>query len=341
MSDIKIFDWQNLMRASSTAGNRKSRTSSATSRSIDAGKPPARRSWPLIETDLMKTFAVIAEAGSFTAAAKVVGRTPSAVSMQVRRLEETLGAELFHREARSVRLTGAGEKLLGYARRMLKLSDEVASQFLSPPIEGVVSLGAPDDLATRFLPGILSRFAATHAQIDVNVMVGTGKELMCGIDNGQLDLTLVASGMCSSTDRGRTLLTEKLVWVRLKRGIAHERTPLPLALGREGCHLRANALTALEEIGRPYRSAYTSAHLLGQQAALLADLAIAPLPASIVQAPFEAIGPEEGLPSLGSYTIKLIRGSRKSEAIDALETHIRESFETLRTAAAGYRSLAD
>ena len=287
---------------------------------------------PLLDSDLVRTFVAIAETGSFTRAASRVLRTPSAVSMQVKRLEEMLGAELFSREARNVSLTPAGERLLGYARRMLRLNEEAVAHFLAPPIEGSVSFGAPDDFGTRFLPNILCRFAATHPQVEVNVVMDASVDLMARIAAGTLDLTLVTSGCGFTTSEGETVISERLAWAGLRGGSAGRRSPLPLALASHGCCWRANALDELDRAGLAYRVAYSCDHWVGQQAALLADLAVAPLPASLVQAPLREVGPELGLPRLGSYAIKLVRGGRASEAIDALQCHVLASFEEVERA---------
>ena len=125
---------------------------------------------PLLDTEVLRSFVAIAESGSFTRAAKQVFRTPSALSMQIKRLEETLGHPLFVREARQVRLTPEGETLLGYGRRLLKLNQEAVSRFLAPSVEGTVRVGTPDDVGTRILPQVLSRFARSHPAVQVEVL---------------------------------------------------------------------------------------------------------------------------------------------------------------------------
>src|SRR5690606_36877221 len=106
---------------------------------------PLNHPLPLLELDVLRTFVAIAETGSFTTAAGAVFRTPSAVSLQIKKLEETLGRSLFSRDARSVSLTADGEVLIGYARRLLAINHEAVSKFVVPDIRGVVRLGSPDD----------------------------------------------------------------------------------------------------------------------------------------------------------------------------------------------------
>lgn len=287
----------------------------------------------LIETDLLRTFVAIAETGSFTKAAGQIHRTPSAVSMQIKKLEEILGRELFLRESRSVAMTPDGEILLGYARRILRINQEAVSRFLSPPIEGVVSFGAPDDFGTRFAPNILARFAATHCHVEVNVVLSTSVDLTNKIEDGTLDLTLItASGRMPAPNHGELVFHEPLKWAGLDGGMAHESDPLPLALSGDNCAWRTMALAALDKSHRPYRIAYSSESWAGQQAALVADLAIAPIPCSLIVPPLRMIGRAEGLPELGNYQIVMLRGMRNSPALEALAQHVVQSFADMQAA---------
>ena len=122
-----------------------------------------------LDPDLLRTFVTIVDAGGFTQAAKQVHRTQSAVSMQVRRLEETLDRVLFERDGRGVRLAPDGEALLGYARRLLKLHDEAVAALTRPDLFGLVRIGTPDDYVDRFLPEILARFARAFPRVQVEV----------------------------------------------------------------------------------------------------------------------------------------------------------------------------
>ncbi len=288
---------------------------------------PLTTPFPLLESDLIKTFVAISETGNFSRAAKRVYRTPSAVSMQVKKLEETLGRPLFLREGRQVTLTPDGETLLSYGRRLLKINEEAVSRFLAPAVEGAVSLGAPDDFGTRFLPNILCRFACSHPLVEVNVVVGSSLDLLEQLDDGALDLTLVTSGNAKTPrSDGELVFSEPLVWVGLKGGMAQECDPLPLALSNRGCAWRGAALGALDKVQRRYRVAYTSEHCIGQKAAVVADLAIAPWPASLVEPPLRRLGSSEALPPLGNYHILLHRGHSDGAAVDALAGHVVESF---------------
>lgn len=289
-----------------------------------------RATFPILDTDLLRTFVAIAETGSFRAAAKQVYRTPSAVSMQIKKLEDTLGRSLFRRDGRRVTMTADGETLLGYSRRMLKLNNEVVARFVVPAVEGCVRLGAPDDFGTRFLPNILARFAAVHGAVDVEVMLEPSETLLERLDEGELDLTLITANQGQRPKReGQILFAEPLIWAGLRGGVAWEREPLPLALATQGCPWRQAALNALDLTSRSYRIAYGSPHCAGQQAAMLADLAIAPFPASLIDPPFRRLGESEGLPSLPNYQILLVKRTNLGPAGETLAAEVEASFAAL------------
>ncbi len=292
---------------------------------------PENASLPLLDTDTLRTFVAIAENGSFTRAAHQVFRTPSALSMQIKRLEETLGQSLFIREARRVSLTPEGEVLLGYGRRLLKLNEEAVGRFLAPSLEGSVRLGTPDDVGTRVLPQVLTRFARSHPAVQVNVNAGRSIDLLKRLDDGELDLALVTLGHSDlSAKRGEVVHTEPLVWAGRDGGVAVQRSPLPLSLANHGCAWREMALGALDKAEISYRVAYNSEHCAGQEAAMLADLAVAPFPASLVQPPLRVLGPENGLPALGDYQIALVRRDGSGPAAEALAEQVVQTFRERR-----------
>ena len=290
---------------------------------------PLNHPLPLLDLDVLRTFVAIAETGSFTMAASAVFRTPSAVSMQIKKLEETLGASVFSRDARSVSLTQDGEMLMGYARRMLALNREAVSKFIVPDIAGVVRLGSPDDYGERVLPNVLRRFAQTHPSIAVDVTIDMSVNLRRRLAERQLDITLFT--VCRNVPAdAEILLTEPVVWAGAKGGCAYLREPLPVSLWEEGCVWRADALEALGREGRDYRVAYMSAHTAGQRAAILADLAVAPLPKSFIGDDIVALGPQEGLPTLSNYNLAMIVAPDASAPVLAAADHIRATFEAFR-----------
>lgn len=282
----------------------------------------------LLEIDLLKTFAAVARTGSFSRAAQAVFRTPSAVSMQMKRLEEIVGRALFAKDGRNVVFTEAGDELLGYARRMLRLNDEALARFRCADTAGVVRLGTPDDYATRYLPKILARFAASHPLVQVDVDCRPSSELAQRLDAGLVDVALVSAGLgCPMPASGTTVHRERLVWAGVRHGEAHLRRPIPLAVSGTTCAWRIRALETLDQVGVAYRVAYSSQHYVGQVAAVLADLAVAPLPKSVLEGELVPID-ERLLPPIGHYEINMLRSTRASgAAVDALVGHILQSFE--------------
>jgi DNA-binding transcriptional LysR family regulator len=288
---------------------------------------PFNRPLPLLELDVLRTFVAIAETGSFTAAANLVFRTPSAVSMQIKRLEETLGRLVFTRDARSVTLTADGELLLTYARRLLALNREAVSKFVLSEISGVVRLGSPDDFGERVLPSVLKRFAISHPSIAVDVVIDQSSNLRKRMATRTLDITLLSCSEGLADQSAEILLTEPIVWAGARGGCAHLRDPLPVSLWEEGCAWRAAALEALGTANRNYRVAYMSAHTAGQRAAILADLAVAPLPKSFIGDDLVELTEDDGLPAMGSYQIGMVVGPDASASVRAAADHIRATFD--------------
>ena len=281
---------------------------------------------PLLDLDLLKTLVAIADTGNFSAAATAVHRTPSAVSMQVKKIEEILGRPVFIRDSRSVELTQDGAFLLEHGRRMLALNREAVARFVQPDVEGVVRLGAPDDVAERFLVDMLRRFNESHPHVTVNVAVDGTDRMIDMLKRGLLDLTLITCEAGFKEKGAEILFREQLVWAACKGGVAAEQTPLPVSVWEEGCAWRKAALGQLDAEGRPWRVAFQSAHISGQRAAVLADLAVAPIPVSslggcIVEAPAHF-----GLPKLPKYALGLMVGEDPNPAVAAAVDHLRASF---------------
>lgn len=196
---------------------------------------PFRRPIPLLDNDVLRTFVAIAETGNFSTAAEAVFRTPSAVSMQIKKLEEQLGATLFLRDARSVSLTRHGEMLLSYARNILALSNEAVSRFIMPELSGVVRLGAPEDIGERLLPSILKSFAESYPGIMVDVTIDMSMGLKKRMEEQRLDLALINCATRPFPTGGEVVFRERLVWAGAKCGSAHRRDPLPISIWEDGC----------------------------------------------------------------------------------------------------------
>ncbi len=278
----------------------------------------------VIEPELLRSFLAITETGSFSEAAQRVLRTQSAVSMQIKRLEELLGRPVFERTGRSVKLTADGEILVGHARRILRVHQEALAAFAESDLSGGVVLGTPDQYAVTFVPPILARFAETHPRIHVEVRCEGSDVLLQQLNANALDLSLLTYG--HGLHEGTPLWEEPLVWVTSAHHCAHEETPLPLAVFQGGCWYREAIIDTLGQLGRPYRIAYSSQSLQGIEAALRSGLAVSLLPASNVGHGLRVLGPDGDYPPMPSNQISLKRapGSR-SAVVDALERHILDT----------------
>ena len=209
---------------------------------------------PNLDVDLLKTFLAIADYGSFTRAADEVHKTQSAVSMQMKRLEEMVGCPLFAKDGRMSRFTPDGERLVDYARRIAAINDEAISAFTKPELTGTIRFGTPDDYAERFLPEILARFARTHPLVTVDVdCLGSG-ELFERCKRSEMDLALVTFGCDIITDE--PVRREKLVWVTSTRHCAHMAEVLPLAVSHAGCGWRSMVLMSLDKQKRKFRARF-------------------------------------------------------------------------------------
>ena len=291
-----------------------------------------------LDLDQLQSFCAIADCGSFTEAARRVHKTQSAVSMQIKRLEERLGEELFLRDGRAVVLTEEGDALYAKARRMLKLNAEIVDMFSNEDLAGSIRFGVPDDYAVRLLPVILSSFQRTHPKIMVDVRCQPSEELLEGMKVGKYDVIVFTQG----TDQkfGELFRTEKVFWVASQGGEALQADPLPVACGSVNCYWRANALEALNRIGREYRVAYTSSNALAITSAVLSNLAVGFLPESALQPGMQVIAENKDLPRLNDAQIAILRASHAYGGIyDALVQHIvanmgnLEGAEAIRTAA--------
>ena len=291
---------------------------------------PLNHPLPLLDLDVLRTFVAIAETGSFTTAANAVFRTPSAVSMQIKKLEDILGRSVFSRDARSVTLTTDGEMLLGYARRMLAINREAVSKFIIPDIVGVVRLGSPDDYGERVLPHVLKRFAQSHPSIAVDVIIDQSVNLRRRMDDRALDITLLTNSYKTSMAGAEVLLTEPIVWAGAKGGCAHLREPLPVSMWEEGCAWRAGALEALGREGRNYRVAYMSAHTAGQRAAIMCGSRGCAAAEIVPRQRHGRAFPKDGMPEIGNYSLAMFVAPDASAPVKAVADHIRATFEVFR-----------
>lgn len=281
-----------------------------------------------IPMELLRTFTAIADSGSFSRAADIVGRTQSAVSMQVKRLEEIIEKPLLKRDSRNIKLTANGRTLLNYARKILKLNEEAVSVLKQPDLSGWVSIGLPDDYAARFLPKILVGFSRAHPKVQVEVTCEPSHQLLERMERRELDLAMITSDT-AEIENCTLLRWDTTVWVTSDQHLQHKNKPLPLALYPYECYSRSWIKSALKKAGIKYQIAYTSPSLMGMLTAISAGLAVTAISQSDVPAGMRQLHPEEGFPTLPSAAFLLNRNpDTDNYVVDSLAEHIKKAVAT-------------
>lgn len=292
---------------------------------LPARPPPAAT----LDIDVLKSVLAIADTGSIKLAAPRIGRTPAAVSMQLKKLEETLGHQLFERARAGMRLTAAGERLIPHARRMVEAERAALDQFRAPELSCEISVGVIDDFAGVRLTEVLAAFARSHPGVTVNVAMGPSVELASMLGRSEIDLAvLTPGGAVDWLDGDQLVHEEPLVWVGRDNGSAWRQRPMPLAIASQGCAWRRQALANLDKAGIAWRVAYTSDYYAAQKAAVAADLAVAPLPRSLIEPGLTQLGAAEGFPApgVGRIAVRLAPRSEAREAATVLLEHVARSF---------------
>lgn len=225
-----------------------------------------------MDIELLRTFVAVAESGGFSAAAKSLNRTQSAVSLQIKRLEERLNDSLLERTSRSVALTPAGATYLPYARRMLRLQEEAELAVGQRNAGETIRFGITDEQAQAYLPELLGPFTEAFPEVQIEITCDQSTELVAALQDGLLDMVLCIRHRATPT--GIPIATQPLVWVASPKLKVEQADPLPLALNPEGCVYRAQALSLLSKAGRRWRVACTSQSPTGINLAINAGLAV-------------------------------------------------------------------
>ena len=276
-----------------------------------------------IDTFQLKSFIAIAETGTFSKAADNVGRTQSALSLQIKKLEDALGCQLFERAARHVTLTAQGEIFIGYAKQMLSLQREAFSRLKEPDVAGEIRFGTPEDFATYYLPDVLASFRHHHPRIQLKVECDLTLNLMKGFERGDFDFILVKRDP-QTVKGGSKVWREPLVWAAAD--YYRSENPLSLVLSPQPCIYRARALAALDRAKKPWHISYTSPSLAGTLAAVKAGLGITVLPANMQPHGIRPIHKELKLPELADAEIALMKRDDLPKAAAMLAKHIVESL---------------
>lgn len=281
-----------------------------------------------LDIDLLRSFTVIAESGSLSRAAGRVGRTQSALSMQMKRLEDTINQPLLLRTGRGVQLTAQGERLLPHAQRILRSHDEAMAELSGKGLSGTIRFGCPDDYAAVFLPSLLRDFASQHPQVLVEVICSVSPRLLEQLDAHAVDLAMIS--LPDGTAGEGVIRREPLVWVASQGTDVADFELLPLALAPPDTLDHQAARSTLEEQGRAYRVAYASSSLAGLTALVRSGQAIAVLTQTAVPDDLQILPPSAGLPELPGVGITLRFDKESPSAlVMAFAEHIRTVLPAL------------
>lgn len=278
-----------------------------------------------LDPSLLRAFVAVSEHRSFTRAAAALNRTQSAVSTQIRRLEDQVGLRLLERSTTRVELSPAGEKLVGYAHRILSLGEEALQRLHDHDVQGSVRLGVMDDYGTLVFPSLLKSFTLAYPGVRVEMETGLTSGM---VDRIGSDFDIVIAMHPAGDKTGALLGREKAVWAASDLLDTKASDPLPVALYPSGCLFRKWALDALDRSGRSWRLAFVSHSLAAVEAVAAKGLAVTVVKESTLPASLSALGPAEGMPKLPRADIRLHTAAPLSPAGNLLAAHVREYWRS-------------
>jgi DNA-binding transcriptional LysR family regulator len=279
-----------------------------------------------MDLDLLRTFVAVCDTRSLTAAGRHVGRTQSAVSLQMRRLEESLGRPLLVRGASGVEPTEHGVLLLPPAREILRKVDETRAMFDRGTVEGVVVLGLPDDYAPRILSRVLKGFTELYPAAVLDLVIDESRTLVKRLADGAVDLAFVTE--CEGPiSGGPVAFRDQMVWVGAASSDLHLRDPLPIVIWDESDTYARRMFAQLEAMKREHRTVVITRSMAGLRGAVAAGLAITAMMSSSVTEGMRVLTAEDGLPPIAELAIRLERAHlKKSRIINRLEAHLIASL---------------
>ncbi|MFQ1701613.1 LysR family transcriptional regulator [Loktanella agnita] len=284
-----------------------------------------------LDLTALRSFVAVADTGGVTKAAGLLNLTQSAVSMQLKRLEESLNAGLLDRSARTIGLTPQGEQLLSYARRILILNDEVYGKLTATEFEGEVTLGVPHDIIYPVIPEVLRRFAAAYPRVRVHLVSSFTRRLMDDFSRGEVDVMLTTE---DSVGTGGTTLTKiPLVWIGAPGGQAWKQRPLRLAY-EQRCIFRQFVQRRLDEVGIPWDMVVDSNSSRTVEATVSADLAVHTMLEGTEPQHLERISHGGQLPTLRDMNVNIYHAQIKDgPVVSDLCDFIQDGFYKLKAPA--------
>ena len=272
--------------------------------------------------DCLRSFVTVAEVHGFTQAGTLLGRTQPAISMQIKKLEELIGAQLFVRGGAQLDPTPTGERMLSYARQILALNDEALAELSTPTISGRIRCGIPSEFATILLPRVLSRFAHSYPAVTLEIHCDLSRNLLAEQPN-PYDLILALFDDVDEDDPSY-ISSDELVWVAGARHDIHLQPTLPLIVAPTPCLYRARAIKKLKDAGRSWRISYTNTDISGIQAAIEEGLGVTVLAQKTVPDSLRILPVSGRFPRLGKVGVHLVynRGSA-NETVLKLVDHVK------------------
>lgn len=277
-----------------------------------------------LDTITLQCFIAVAETGSFTKAAERVGRTQSAISQQMNKLEHLLGKPLLVR-GKNFALTPEGEIFLGYAKRMFALHREAMDRFKEPELEGEVRFGLPENFASLYLSEVLADFSRIHPRILLNIECDLTLNLFERFKQMEFDLVLVKMNRPEDFPNGLDVWSEPLKWVG-DANLIDAQKPVPLVLSPQPCVYRAAAIKTLEQAGRPWRLVFSSPSYAGAVAAVKAGMGITVMPHTLIPHELQAVEASL-LPKLTDTHVSLLKHRADNTAINTLEEFVLRRFK--------------
>ena len=278
-----------------------------------------------LDITTLRSFVAVADSGGVTRAAGFLHLTQSAVSMQLKRLEELLGLELLDRSGRTIALTPSGDQMLAYARRMVALNDELIGRLTDQAFEGEVVLGVPHDIVYPLIPRVLQRFNTTYPRVKVKLISSNSMELKAEFSRGECDLILTTEA--SETHDSETITELPLVWIGAPNGSAWRQSPLRLAFCRH-CLFRPKVLDALDKADIAWDMIVDTERDHAIEAMVAADLAIMAMLEGTEPSHLAKIDHGGALPDLQAHKINLYGGEAgRGEIVMELAGLIRQTFD--------------
>ena len=284
-----------------------------------------------LPTDTLRAFISVIDLGGFTRAADALGRTQPAISLQMRRLEDIVGAKLIVQQGRDLKLTEEGEALALYARQMLRLNDEAIAHFSGRSATGTLRIGLPTDFSVAYLQEVISDFAVTKPEVNIEVHCDLSRQVLDRLHADDLD---IAVGILNPNHNPYLVRSweERPIWTAAKQSEVYKRSPVPLASHPEGCEYRSRMIAALRSVGREWRIVYTNPGIGGLQRAVSTGLGVSALTRKTLLADMRVLGPAEGFPILDPIRIGLFyKHPRLSDAglqlVNSLISHMDDAAE--------------